>query len=736
MRGSNIIIRGISLVLLGSLLWLQTSDSPLINNIRERLDNIAYDIRLASTLPKTTSETPRIVIIDIDEKSLKETGQWPWPRNKMALLTDQLFEAGALVVGFDIVFAEKDRNSAREVLNHFQMHEIQSPDTMSDLKNMIPEFNYDEKFSNSFKDRDVVLGYVLHNRSHTLTGKLPPPLTVTNINDAMLASLPEAEAYTANLAIMHKHHPAGGFFTTRPDRDGIIRKTPLILRYKDKIYPSLALEITRLFLLLDEVSIDMHKLGRDNAMEHLILGKNRIPTDGLGNVLIPYQGRQNTFQTLSASDILNKRIAPARINNKIILIGTSAQGLFDMRTTPLQANVPGVEIHASLVHALIQGKFPYEPSWAAGANFFMILIIGLVLILLLPRLSAVWIIVSSTLLLFAVVVANFSLWHSQGLVLALSVPLITVFALSSYYLARGFISETLNRKKISSIFGQYVPPHLVEQMNRDPEHYHVQGETRELTVLFADIVGFTAISEKLSANELKDLLNRFFTPMTRIIFTHKGTIDKYVGDMIMAFWGAPVVDDKHASHSLDAAMDMLKEVKQLQHTFALAGYPAMQIGIGINTGIMSVGDMGSEFRRAYTVLGDAVNLASRLEGLTRYYGCDLIVSEHTKQQCDDYVFQELDRVCVKGKQEPVTIYSPVCRKAEAVDLLLNELELHERGLGHYRLQNWIDAGQCFSTLRKNFPGKILYEVYLDRISKLRQQDLAGDWNGVYDRRSK
>lgn len=736
MPGSNLIIRGISLVLLGSLLWLQTSDSPLINNIRERLDNIAYDIRLASTLPKTTSRTSRIVIIDIDEKSLKETGQWPWPRNKLAQLTDRLFEAGALVVGFDIVFAENDRNSAREVLDYVQTQAIQNPDTLSDLNNMIPEFNYDEQFSNSFKDRDVVLGYVLNNHSHTRTGKLPAPLTVTNINDAMLASLPEAEAYTANLAIMLKYKPSGGFFTTRPDRDGIIRKTPLILRYKDQIYPSLALEMTRLYLLLDEVSIDMRRLGGDIAMEHLVLGKNRIPTDGRGNVMIPYQGKQHTFQTLSASDVLNKRFDPSQLNNRIVLIGTSAQGLYDMRTTPLQTNVPGVEIHASLVHALIQGQFPYEPPWAAGANFFMILIIGLVLILLLPRLNAIWIIISSTLLLLAVVVANFSLWRSQGLVLALAVPLLTVFTLSSYYLARGFISETRNRKKISSIFGQYVPPHLVEQMNRDPEHYHTRGETRELTVLFADIIGFTTISEKLSANELKDLLNRFFTPMTRIIFTHKGTIDKYVGDMIMAFWGAPVVDDRHASHSLDAAMDMLKEVKQLQQSFEQTGYPPVQIGIGVNTGMMNVGDMGSEFRRAYTVLGDAVNLASRLEGLTRYYGVDLVTSEYTKQQCDNYVFQELDRVRVKGKQEPVTVYNPVCKKTEAADLLLNELELHEQSLGHYRLQNWIAAEQCFSTLRKNFPDKTLYKVYLDRISNLQQQNLAEDWDGVYDRRSK
>jgi adenylate cyclase len=359
-----------------------------------------------------------------------------------------------------------------------------------------------------------------------------------------------------------------------------------------------------------------------------------------------------------------------------------------------------------------------------------------VLAVLLPLLSEAWMLVVTALALSGLIIGNAWLWSKADLMLVLATPVLLILSLAVLNLGYGFLFEARSRRQLKEMFGEYVPPALVDEMNRRGERYDFNGESRELSVLFADIRNFTTLSENLSASELKALLNRFFTPMTRIIFDQRGTIDKYVGDMIMAFWGAPVQDADHANHAIAAALDMQRAVQSLQIELAREGLPDINIGVGINSGIMNVGDMGSEYRRAYTVIGDAVNLASRLEGLTKYYGVHLVVGPRTHELALGFAYQQLDRVRVKGKHTAVEVFTPLCRLDEQTDELRGELLLHAQALDHFWSRDWTQAETAFATLHHAQPETHLYKLYLERISQLRDRALPDNWDGVYERREK
>jgi adenylate cyclase len=419
----------------------------------------------------------------------------------------------------------------------------------------------------------------------------------------------------------------------------------------------------------------------------------------------------------------------------MVLIGTSAVGLVDIRSTPVSSVFPGVEVHASVVAGIVDDRFPSEPAWADGVDIVVTLGLGLLLALLLPFASALVYVIASGAAAVAAIWLNLWLWIDQAFVTSVVGPLLAVVVVTTFNLVYGFFTETLQKLQLKSMFGQYVPPELVDEMSRDPKGISDAGERRVMTVLFCDIRGFTTISEQLTAAQLKDLLNRFFTPMTEIIFEHRGTVDKYVGDMIMAFWGAPLEDPNHASNAIDTALRMLARTDELRHTMKLLGYPEVNIGIGLNTGPMNVGNMGSQFRRSYTVLGDAVNLGSRLEGLTKFYGVRLIVGEHTREGQEGYLFRQLDRVRVKGKKEPTRIYTPVCRVAEADDSLRAGLEAYEQARRAYIERRWDEAEEGFGALRGIEPLPV-YDLYLERIAHLRDDPPGLDWDGVFVHTSK
>jgi adenylate cyclase len=408
-----------------------------------------------------------------------------------------------------------------------------------------------------------------------------------------------------------------------------------------------------------------------------------------------------------------------------------------MRSTPGESVLPGVEVHANVRAGLLDGHFPHEPPWALGANVALLIALGVMSVFIVPFIAPVAIMLISLLMMVLVTALNLWAWTEYGLVLAIVAPLLLIILIGTADLAYGFLTEARGRRQLKTVFGQYVPPEIVDEMNQDPDaNFALEGESREMSVLFCDIRGFTTISETLAADELKKMLNYFFTPMTRIIFERRGTIDKYVGDMIMAFWGAPVHDPQHPQHAVLGALAMLDKLVEMQPELRERGWPEIKIGVGINSGMMNVGDMGSEYRRAYTVIGDAVNLGSRLESLTKYYGVRLIVSESTRARLEGIVLRTLDRVQVKGKNKPVDIYEPVGESDAVSAELLQEVEESNRAMVYYFAGDWEQARSAFQALNNAHTERKLYGLYLERIQTLEEQGVKAGWDGAFRHTSK
>ncbi|MCK9532386.1 MAG: adenylate/guanylate cyclase domain-containing protein [Gammaproteobacteria bacterium] len=726
---------GIALTLL--VLWLQFTSLPLARQAMQRLDYLAYDLRLEATLGEPRVD-PRVVIVDVDEKSLQAEGHWPWPRDRIAELVDRLFAQGAAVVAFDVVFAEAERNSAQAVLTRLHSRGIRDEALARVLGARVSEFDNNARLADKIAGRDVVLGFILHSRDEPPTGVLPQALVFADPEQVAQTSLPRAVGYTGNIEVLQGASPYGGFFSLMPDSDGIYRRAPMLQRVGDQVYPSLALEAVRLYLLAERIDLQTAWLGNEQVVEVIRIGDRRVPTDALARAMIPFHGGRGSFPYVSATDVLHGRVPDATLAGNIVLIGTTAQGLFDLRATPVQSIFPGVEVHANLIAGMLDNRFPVEPSWAAGANFTLTVLLGLLLAFLLPRLSPSAMVLATLSVAAAAMGANVSLWTGSGINLAMAPAVLLVGSIPTFNIAFGFWRESRGRRRLKAMFGQYVPPQLVEEMNRHPDrNYGFTGDSREMSVLFCDIRGFTTLSERLTATQLKELLNQFFTPMTRVVFEHRGTIDKYVGDMIMAFWGAPVDDPEHARHAVSAALAMLREAERLSAAFTAKGLPEVAVGIGINSGVMNVGDMGSEYRRAYTVIGDAVNLASRLEGMTRFYRVGLVIGEGTYQYVREHVVcRELDRVRVKGKTEAVTVYEPLCPRAAGTAELHAELAQLSTALARFRARDWQAADAAFAQLETACPDVYLYALYRQRIAALRVDEPGEDWDGVYERTTK
>jgi adenylate cyclase len=472
------------------------------------------------------------------------------------------------------------------------------------------------------------------------------------------------------------------------------------------------------------------------GLEWLKLKDKRIPVDAQISSLIPYRGQQGSFQFVSASDVLNGKVAPEVLKNKIVLVGTTAPGLMDLRATPVQNIYAGVEIHANMIAGILDQNIKEHPAYMLGAEFITLMLVGLLLALLLPALSPLWATAVAVGVFILSVILNLAMWQFANLALPLASLLLMISGIYVLNMSYGFFVESRGKRRLTGLFGQYVPPELVDEMAQNPEAISLEGESREMTVLFSDVRGFTTISEGMDPKQLTQLMNEFLTPMTHVIHHNRGTIDKYMGDAIMSFWGAPLKDPDHARHAMHAAMGMIESLGTLQAQFEAKGWPKIEIGIGLNSGAMTVGNMGSEFRMAYTVMGDAVNLGSRLESLTKNYGVHIIVSESTKDKVPEYAYRELDIVRVKGKDEPVAIFEPICEAGKEDEETKDELKLYREAIRLYRSQNWDLAELQFINLQKLNPQRYLYEMYAKRIVYFRLSPPDKGWDGVYTHESK
>lgn len=712
---------------------------PFIDN----LEAIIYDARLRLTMPRT--QDSRIIILDIDEKSLVERerggeGRWPWPRDRLALLLDKLFERYELAaVGFDVVFSERDESSGIRVLEKLGQQELkgvaQFEAAFSQLK---PQLDYDQIFAQHMKGRPVVLGYTFLGEEAT-KGALPAPVLTAASFGAQRPPVASFTGYTANLAEFQKNAASAGHFNPLPDHDGITRRVPMLAHYNGGYYEPLSLAMVRLLAGSPAVKPVMADEGFSSGyagLEGLHAGPYHIPVDEDGAALVPYRGPRGSFAYYSLVDVLNDRIEISQLRGKIALVGATAPGLLDLRATPVDPVYPGVEIHANLIAGMLDQNIKHKPPYAIGAEFALILFLGVTMALWLPVLTPQQATLVTLSVLLLALGTNLGLFHFAHVVLPLASALFMILFMFTLNMAYGFFVEARGRRQITGLFGQYVPPELVDEMSKNPERFSMEGESREMTVLFTDVRGFTTISEGLDPKALSQLMNEFLTPLTEVIYRYRGTIDKYMGDCIMAFWGAPLPDANHARNGVLAGLEMQRTLKEMQAYLRSKNWPEIRIGVGLNTGRMSVGNMGSRVRLAYTVMGDAVNLASRLEGITKEYGTDIIVGEDTKNAVPEVVFREIDRVRVKGKDTAVTIYQPLGRDGEVTRAMLDEADLFHGALELYRNQEWDMAEQALLELKNASPQAILYDAFLQRIAFLRANPPAGQWDGAFTFHSK
>jgi adenylate cyclase len=714
--------------------------------IIERFDTFVADQRMRLS---PVVHDPRIVIVDIDEKSIARIGQFPWSRMTMARLASTLTDHyGVAAVGFDIVFSEEDKSSGYHVLEELAHGRLKSvPAFQREMVSLKDMLDYDGVFAKAIKGKPVVLGFTLADQQRK--GTLPPPaFTVDDLNGRFLPAR-ESSGYLGNMLRLQESAAGAGAFTATLDADGILRHSPLLVRIGNGYYPALSLatvaaavNASRIFPKYSKTADTMSERERqDVGLEALYVfsrDRARPLTVGVGENLIntiEFHGKGGAdggaYTYVAASDVLDKTVQKTILSGAIVLVGTTVRGLNDLRPTPVNTEYPGVEVHANLIKSILDGSFKYRPDFADALDALTVLAAGVVLTFALPLLTPL----SSVVLTLSIAAVTFGFnqfaFRSLDWSLHAAMAITLIAMLFVLNLAWGYFFEFRKGRALVSRFGEYVAPELVAQMAENPEAYTMEGESRELSVMFVDVRGFTTISEGLSPKALREYINLYLTAMSEDIrASHQGTLDKYIGDAVMAFWGAPVAFADHASRAVATSLLMQASATRLNDDFQRRGWPPLAIGIGINSGVMHVGDMGSAIRRAYTVMGDAVNLASRLEGITKVYGVGIVVGEATRLAAPEFVYRELDLVRVKGKNEPVAIFEPLGKPADVAPAVLDELAAWDAALARVRAQDWDAAASAIGALHAAHPGRALYALYLERIAHWRAAPPGDGWDGV------
>ncbi|MCV3273979.1 CHASE2 domain-containing protein [Roseobacter sinensis] len=727
-------------------LVIRVGDPPPIAALR----NASFDLYHQSK-PRDLTPLP-VSILDIDDRSIEEIGQWPWPRNRLAELVERAAAQGAAAIGFDIVFAEPDRLSPPQIARD----NPGMPDPLATALGTLPD--NDDSLASAFARARVVVGQTsvrteAGNRTekremapapHALIGPDPMPF---------LMQFPDI---VQNLPVLEAKAAGRGMFATRPDADGIYRRVPLVMAVQGEVRLGLAAELLRVATGGDPFILRTNDAGIDG----LVIARQLIATAPDGTVW-PYLTPSTQSRYVSAADLLADRVPEGRLAGHLVLVGTSAIGLEDFRATPLGVAMAGVEIHAQVLENIMAQSLLIRPNYTIGVELVTTLVLCLLVIIFAPSISARALIASSLLLMGGYVALSYALFYNQRILLDPSFPAlataVTVILISTV----NYLREERQRREIRNAFGQYVSPDLVDQLSRNQSRLTLGGESRQLTLLFSDVRGFTAIAEEFrdDPEALTLLMNEFLTILSTAIMDEKGTIDKFMGDAVMAFWNAPLPNDDHARAACRAALKMIADVgafntarrraqkrKRVGQKGQAKGKRTpwvkvhrINVGIGINTGQCVVGNMGSKMRFDYTALGDPVNVASRLEGQSRYYGASIILGSATAQEVSqDFALLELDRVRVVGKALPETIFALLGDRGMRDTALFQTVQSsNAKMLKAYRAQDWDQAGAELATLQPLFQDlgiglQDYLELYATRLADLRQTPPAADWDGVFD----
>jgi len=728
-----------SLVVLAGALALRMLEPAVL----ERAELAFFDV-LQRQRPRVYQPVP-VRIVDLDDATLARVGQWPWPRTRVAKLVERLTRVDAAAVVFDIVFAEPDRTSPAQMLPLWA-EQGGGEGLAAELAGLA---DHDQVLADAFAAGRVVTGFVLMDHAG---GRAPAPKAgMSWAGDDPARFLPDLLGAVSNLPVLDAAAAGSGSFSIPwPESDGVYRRVPLLFRSNDQLHPSLAGEALRVatggssYLVKTSNASGTRAFGEATGVSAVKIGSQIVvPTDAQGRVWVHFS-EPVPERYVPAWHVLDGTANPALLAGHIVFVGTSAEGLKDLRATPVSPAMPGVQLHAEVTEQILTGHYLLRPDWHRGAELLATLALGLLLIASLPRLGAVW--CAGIGLLALAAVTAFSVWAfvaKQWLV----APVYVGFAVVGVYLTgslASFLRTENERREVRSAFGRYVSPAVVERLADHPEALRLGGETREMSLLFCDVRGFTTISEQLDPEALTRLVNRFLTPMTRVILEHGGTIDKYMGDCIMAFWNAPLVDPDHATHACAAALAMERELAAVNaqiaadHAPSPAPPPELRIGIGINTGACCVGNFGSDQRFDYSVIGDEVNLASRLEGQSKTYGVTTVVGDATRQRLPGWHFLELDLLRVKGRRQAERIHALLGDEAAAADPAAAALrDANEAFLGAYRKGDFEAAAARLSRCRELGPAlEALWALHAARLAALGGGPPPATWDGVHDASTK
>ncbi|MEE4357661.1 MAG: CHASE2 domain-containing protein [Desulfococcaceae bacterium] len=717
----------------------------------QRMELETVDFRFRFRGEKTPGSS--IVLAVVDEKSINELGKWVWPRARFAELLDKLSDAGAKVISFDIGFLEADK-SDRSIVKTLEKvrHKMREsgnllPEMEQYLEKLEEDANQDRILAEAIRKSSakVVLGYFFHIRlpEAEIPGeeiiaahkkniasseyKIRKQTADDNPEPVMEAIVPQS-----NIPLISAAAPLSGHFNMEPDQDGVVRFIPAVIRFQESLYAPLSLVTAAAFL--DAPSgITTDGSGVVSAM----IGDILLPVDSEGRMQINYRGGEKTFPHYSVTDILHDRIPDSVFRNKIVMVGVTAIGVYDMRVIPFDNVFPGLEIHANVVDNILCSDFLQKPDWIFLFDILGIISTGLFLGIILPRLGLAGGTLTVSLLFAAYLSLTQNMFSRQGLVINLVYPscvMLVMFICTTVY---HFFIESRQKKFIRLAFSHFLAPSVVNQIIESPENLDLGGEERYITAFFSDVQGFTSISEMLSPSEIRDILNEFLTEMTDIVLRYEGTVDKFEGDAIIAFFGAPNHIENHALVACKASIDMQKRLAVLREKWKKENKPEMKMRIGMNTGMAVVGNMGSKNRMDYTMIGDTVNTAARLEGMNKVYGIYTLISESTRKEAGAAILcRELDLVGVVGRKEPLRVYEVVDYPENADENLNRLLQYYAQGLSAYRASDWKEAIGCFEKVLEISPEDGPGRTMLQRSREYAENPPEPDWGGIYTAKSK
>jgi adenylate cyclase len=698
---------------------LLSSSYLFLPNYFQSLDNRVRDFYFNFRGPEKASDD--VVIVDLDEKSIKELGQWPWERDKFAQILTNLTNYGVGIIGLDIVFAEADGKSPSKFAKEWNIDK-KLPDNDAILADVL---------SNS----PTILGYVFDFSLKNTKEAPQVPAIFIEKNQQDREFLPVAKGVIPNLDIIQNSSYSSGYMNNIPDATGIIRSIPILIKYDGMLYTSLALEMYRIAMNARKVTVSYSEAGVENVR----LGKQDIPVDRYGRLYVNFRGPFKSYKYISAVDVYNNVVDKKDLEGKFVLIGTSAYGLMDLRSTPMDSVIAGVELHANMIDNLLNNDMLYKPSWSEVADVLAILIIVFIVTFIFYLLPWMLLVIVYPASLFGIMYLNYYLLFELHIILNSIFPLFSMILSLIGILGVKYILEARVKEMIKGKFASKVSADVMEDILKNPDSNTLEGAEREITVFFSDVRGFTNISEAMgNAKSLIKFMNEIMEPMTEIIINEKGTVDKYIGDAIMAYWNAPLDVDNHADRAVRATLKQLHALKGLnerlranpeyENVTKMAdehGVPIVDIGIGLNSGVAIVGEMGSTKRSDYTVIGDPINLGARLESLCKYYNSRLNISNFTKEKLTgEYIYRFLDLVTVKGKTVPIEIWQihdfdreekePLFY--ESREKLLEELELYNKAIKLYKEAKFAEALEIFKEVNawdKKANLKI-YDIYIER----------------------